>query len=126
MWPRVARHVLQRVFLRVRDAIFLHARVVREPAAAARDEGGAANIGALLEHDDIIAECLRGDRRGERRAAAADDDDVMLGVPAALRRSLGGRERHGANATGCRRSSANTAGLEESTPGYAKARFSRP
>ena len=85
------RDVAQEVLLGVRDAEVLHLRVVRDPVPEGRLLGGAAELGRLLQQDDLVAEPAGEERRGQTPATASHDDDVGLDVERSFGRD--GRRR---------------------------------
>jgi hypothetical protein len=60
------------------DAVLLLQRRADDQAAAARDDGRAAELGVLFENEDARARVARLDAGRDARAAGADDRDVGL------------------------------------------------
>src|SRR5262249_14105121 len=76
--PGDAAQVGERVVAIVLQAQLAHVVVERDPDHPARHRGGAAEVGALLEHEDGRARDRAPERGSQRGAAGADDDDVVV------------------------------------------------
>ncbi len=114
-----ACHVLQGAVLRILDAGVQHLLVIGNPEGATRDQGGAADIGALFQDHRIAAHRLRGDGRREPGATTADHDDIVFFIPAIMGEGFGLGEGNRPERTRGGHSS-GAAGFEESATGQPK------
>jgi hypothetical protein len=93
MRAREARDVAEEVRFAVHDPEVAHRDVVRHPIPEGSLAGGAAELGRLLEEQDLVSQPAGEQGRGQPPASTADHDDVGLDVE---RRIRGRGRRRGA------------------------------
>ena len=68
--------IRERILATVCNALFLHARVAGHPDDTARDSGGAAEFGALLNNSYVCAAIVGSDSRAQACSASSNNENV--------------------------------------------------